>query len=143
MDEVFVCGPGDMVSSCRNALTALGVRSPIHFERFTTASSAAATRAEAIAPAGYTATVTIIQDGRRRKFQMGAADESVLAAAERAGLDLPYSCRAGVCSTCRVKLIKGKVTLQHNVALEDWELAAGFILACQARPTEPCGPCAR
>jgi ring-1,2-phenylacetyl-CoA epoxidase subunit PaaE len=57
-------------------------------------------------------------------------------AAERAGLDLPYSCRAGVCSTCRVKLIKGKVTLQHNVALEDWELAAGYILACQARPTE-------
>ena len=60
---------------------------------------------------------------------------TVLAAAERAGLDLPYSCRAGVCSTCRVKLNKGKVTLEHNVALEDWELEAGFILACQARPS--------
>ncbi len=136
IDEVFVCGPGDMVSSCREALSALGVRAPIHFERFTTETGRADTRVEAVAAAGHTATVTVIQDGRRRKFKMSADDESVLAAAERAGLDLPYSCRAGVCSTCRVKLIKGKVTLQHNVALEDWELAAGFILACQARPTE-------
>src|SRR5436190_19339670 len=113
-----------MVSSCRAALTALGVSAPIHFERFTTAGSVAVPRTGATAASGHTATVTVIQDGRRRKFHMMADDESVLAAAERAGLDLPYSCRAGVCSTCRVKLLKGKVTLQHNVALEDWELAA-------------------
>jgi len=136
VDEVFVCGPGDMVSSCRDALIALGVSAPVHFERFTAAGTVAVARSEATTASGHTATVTVIQDGRRRKFHMMADDESVLAAAERAGLDLPYSCRAGVCSTCRVKLLKGKVTLQHNVALEDWELAAGFILACQARPTE-------
>ena len=65
---------------------------------------------------------------------MSAGDESVLAAAERAGLELPYSCRSGVCSTCRVKVIEGAGTMAHNVALEDWELAAGFALACQARP---------
>jgi ring-1,2-phenylacetyl-CoA epoxidase subunit PaaE len=135
VDEVYVCGPGDMVSSCRDALGALGVHAPIHFERFTTVGGAV-TRTEAVATAGHTATVTVIQDGRRRKFNMTAEDESVLAAAERAGLDLPYSCRAGVCSTCRVKLTKGRVALQHNVALEDWELAAGFILACQAQPLE-------
>jgi ring-1,2-phenylacetyl-CoA epoxidase subunit PaaE len=135
VDEVYVCGPGDMVSSCREALSALGVHAPVHFERFTTA-TAAVRRADAVASTGHTATVTVIQDGRRRKFNMTAEDESVLVAAERAGLDLPYSCRAGVCSTCRVKLTKGSVTLQHNVALEDWELAAGFILACQARPLE-------
>ncbi len=136
VDEVFVCGPGDMVSSCRDALSALGVRAPVHFERFANPTSAALKRAEAIATTGHTATVTVIQDGRRRKFKMTADDESVLSAAERAGLDLPYSCRAGVCSTCRVKLTKGKVILQHNVALEEWELAAGFILACQARPID-------
>lgn len=134
VDEVFLCGPGDMVTSCRDALTALGVRSPIHFERFTTATSATGARPETFAAAANTATITVIQDGRRRNFKMTAEDESVLAAAERAGLDLPYSCRAGVCSTCRVKLIKGKITMAHNVALEDWELAAGFVLACQARP---------
>ncbi len=136
VDEVFVCGPGDMVSNCREALTTLGVHATIHFERFATETGRIDTPVEAAA-AGHTASVTVIQDGRRRKFKMRADDESVLAAAERAGLDLPYSCRAGVCSTCRVKLIKGKVTLQHNVALEDWELAAGYILACQARPIEP------
>ena len=78
--------------------------------------------------------MTVVQDGRRRNFKMSADDESILAAGERAGLDLPYSCRAGVCSTCRVKLVKGQVVMEHNVALEDWELSAGFILACQARP---------
>lgn len=137
VDEVFLCGPGDMVSSCREALTALGVRAPIHFERFATLSGAAARRAETVGAGAHTAEVTIVRDGRRRRFTMNADDPSVLAAAERAGLDLPYSCRAGVCSTCRVKLLKGSVTLQHNVALEDWELDAGFILACQAVPTAP------
>ncbi len=137
VDEVFVCGPGDMVTSCRDALSAMGVSAPVHFERFANPTSASLKRAEVSATTGHTATVTVIQDGRRRKFKMTADDESVLSAAERAGLDLPYSCRAGVCSTCRVKLTKGKVVLRHNVALEEWELAAGFILACQARPIEP------
>jgi ring-1,2-phenylacetyl-CoA epoxidase subunit PaaE len=134
VDEVFICGPGDMVASCRDALIGQGVQSPIHFERFTTASSSDALRPEAAATATHTAIVTVVQDGRRRNFRMSADDESILAAGERAGLDLPYSCRAGVCSTCRVKLIKGQVAMEHNVALEDWELNAGFILACQARP---------
>jgi ring-1,2-phenylacetyl-CoA epoxidase subunit PaaE len=77
----------------------------------------------------------VVQDGRRRGFSMTTEDESVLAAAERAGLELPYSCRSGVCSTCRVKVIRGTVAMTHNVALEEWELAAGYALACQARPT--------
>jgi len=135
VDEVFVCGPGDMVANCKEALVALGVHAPVHFERFTTTSGALAARAQAVAAGGAGTNVTVIQDGRRRSFRMTAEDESVLAAAERSGLDLPYSCRAGVCSTCRVKLTRGAVTLENNVALEDWELAAGYILACQARPT--------
>ena len=61
VDEVFLCGPGDMVTSCRDALTALGVRSPIHFERFTTATGATVSRAKAVATAAYTATVTVVR----------------------------------------------------------------------------------
>ena len=83
------------------------------------------------------ATVTVVMDGRRRIFDVTAADEFVLDAAGRAGIDLPFSCRAGVCSTCRAKLVRGTVTLDNNVALEDWELDAGYILCCQARPTSP------
>ena len=134
VDEAYVCGPGDMVNICREALAAVGVTAPVHFERFNTVigTTAAASRDASAASA---ATVTVIQDGRRRSFSMGHEDESVLAAAERAGLELPYSCRSGVCSTCRVKVISGTITMAHNVALEEWELAAGFALACQARPT--------
>jgi ring-1,2-phenylacetyl-CoA epoxidase subunit PaaE len=137
VDEVYVCGPGDMVNSCRGALAALGLTAPVHFERFTTGAAGSAAGAAAQPSSGKSgaATITVLQDGRRRSFEMNAGDESVLAAAERAGLELPYSCRSGVCSTCRVKVVNGTVSLAHNVALEDWELAAGYTLACQARPT--------
>lgn len=141
--EAFVCGPGDMPASCREALAAIGVKAPVHFERFATAAApgAAATAAPGAADHGAaaittaTTNITVVQDGRRRGFSMTTEDESVLAAAERAGLELPYSCRSGVCSTCRVKVIRGTVAMTHNVALEEWELAAGYALACQARPT--------
>jgi ring-1,2-phenylacetyl-CoA epoxidase subunit PaaE len=76
--------------------------------------------------------VEVVMDGRRRAFTMRTGEESILDAAARAGLDLPFSCRAGVCSTCRTKLVRGEVELAQNYALEDWELAQGFILACQA-----------
>ena len=138
VDEVFVCGPGDMVNSIREALKALGTTAPVHFERFTTTAALATAAArlpvpDATVTAG--ATVTVIQDGRRRAFTMLPTDTSVLDAAERAGLDLPFSCRAGVCSTCRARVVNGSATMTHNVALEEWELDAGFILCCQARPT--------
>ena len=137
VDAAYVCGPGDMPASCREVLAAVGVKAQVHFERFATATPAApgAAAHRAAATAGATTTVTVIQDGRRRSFSMTPEDESVLAAAERAGLELPFSCRSGVCSTCRVKVIRGTVAMAHNVALEEWELAAGYTLACQARPT--------
>ena len=138
VDEVFVCGPGDMVSSIREALHTLGTTAPVHFERFTTTAAlpSAAARAPIADAAGTAgATITVIQDGRRRAFTMLPTDASVLDAAGRAGLDLPFSCRAGVCSTCRARIVNGSATMTHNVALEDWELDAGFILCCQAHPT--------
>jgi ring-1,2-phenylacetyl-CoA epoxidase subunit PaaE len=76
-------------------------------------------------------------DGRRRAFSMHTGTESILDAAARAGIDLPFSCRAGVCSTCRTKLVRGDVDLAQNYALEDWELEQGFILACQAHAKTP------
>lgn len=79
--------------------------------------------------------VTILMDGRRRTFTMRMNDEVVLDAAARAGLELPFSCRAGVCSTCRTKVVKGAVEMEQNYALEEWEVEQGYVLACQSRVT--------
>jgi ring-1,2-phenylacetyl-CoA epoxidase subunit PaaE len=87
------------------------------------------------AGAGEDAEITVVMDGRRRRFAMPRAGEVILDAALAAGLDLPFSCRAGVCSTCRAKLLAGSAEMENNVALEDWEVEAGYILCCQARPT--------
>ena len=76
-------------------------------------------------------------DGRRRSFAMKRDDETVLDAAARAGIDLPFSCRAGVCSTCRTKVVRGEVEMAQNYALEDWELEQGYVLACQSRVKTP------
>jgi ring-1,2-phenylacetyl-CoA epoxidase subunit PaaE len=89
------------------------------------------------APDTQTAEVTVLMDGRRRTFTMKMNDDTVLDAAARAGLDLPFSCRAGVCSTCRTKVLSGKVEMDQNYALEDWELEQGYILACQSRVLTP------
>lgn len=139
VDEYYVCGPGSMVSEVTQALKTLGARGKIHFERFSTDTAAAARPAPAASPGpasgeGADVEVSVTMDGRRRTFSM-AAGGVLLDAAERSGLALPYSCRAGVCSTCRVKVVSGSATMDRNQALEDWEVQAGYVLCCQARPT--------
>src|SRR5580692_823115 len=139
-DEYFVCGPGDMVDELRNAITALNGGAPIRFERFAAAAPRPAGSAaeESVAvelPQEVLATVSVTMDGRRRTFPMAPGDASVLDAAERAGLDLPFSCRSGICATCRARITDGAAVMTHNIALEPWETDAGFVLCCQARPT--------
>ncbi len=86
---------------------------------------------------GGVAEVIVIMDGRRRSFTMSMNGETVLDAAARAGLDLPFSCRAGVCSTCRTKVVRGEVAMDQNYALEEWELEQGYVLACQSKVKTP------
>jgi ring-1,2-phenylacetyl-CoA epoxidase subunit PaaE len=83
------------------------------------------------------AEVTVLMDGRRRTFTMRMNDDTILDAAAHAGLELPFSCRAGVCSTCRTKVVSGEVEMAQNYALEDWELEQGYVLACQSRVKTP------
>lgn len=140
IDEFFICGPGTMADDLQAALAGLGAKGRVHVEHFVPESRVAApTPAGAPRPAAATpasgAEITVIMDGRRRRFAMPLGGEVILDAAGRAGLDLPFSCRAGVCSTCRAKLVSGTAEMEHNVALEDWEVEAGYILCCQARPT--------
>jgi ring-1,2-phenylacetyl-CoA epoxidase subunit PaaE len=147
--QYFVCGPGDMIEQVSATLRALGVDSArVHVEHFTVATTgaeaapgaaAAAVRSlpPSAAPAPGTAEVTVRMDGRQRSFTMRIDAETVLDAAARAGVDLPFSCRAGVCSTCRTKVVRGAVEMAQNYALEDWELAEGYVLACQSRVKTP------
>src|SRR5258707_5451676 len=138
-DEYLICGPGDMVDEVRNALKSLNGGAPIRFGRFATANSRPleilVKAPDAPAPQEILATVTVTMDGRRRSFPMAPSDASVLEAAERAGLELPFSCRSGICATCRARITDGAAVMTHNIALEPWETDAGFVLCCQARPT--------
>ncbi|MFO7854319.1 MAG: 1,2-phenylacetyl-CoA epoxidase subunit PaaE [Paracoccaceae bacterium] len=137
-DGIFLCGPGDMTDAAAEALQALGAPAGrIHFERFTPAADApppkpASDAARQAAEEG--ATVSTILDGARRSFPLRGEGETVLEAAHKAGLELPYSCAGGMCCTCRCRVVEGEAEMAVNYSLEPWEVEAGFILACQARP---------
>jgi len=139
-DGYFLCGPGTMIEAVQGALAELGVNAArIHSEHFATDAphggtpKPAAVAPSKTAPAAQVTQVTVVMDGRQRSFPVEHG-EIVLDAAERAGLELPYSCRAGVCSTCRTRVVRGTVSMMTNYALEQWELDAGYALCCQAVP---------
>jgi ring-1,2-phenylacetyl-CoA epoxidase subunit PaaE len=140
MDAYFLCGPDTMIESVREGLIGLGVeQGRIHSEHFTSDAKREVRLKPDLqqpqkAPAQAQTQVTVIMDGRRRSFDMPSDGTTVLEAAEQAGLELPYSCRAGVCSTCRTRVVRGAVTMMTNYALEPWEVEAGYVLCCQALP---------
>ena len=136
-DAVFLCGPGGMIDEVSEALRALGLPPErIRVERFGDAAAPPAPRsAEAASAAVGGVRVEVILDGARRAFTLGEGDGSVIDAAERSGLDLPWSCRGGMCCTCRCRVEEGAAEMAVNYSLEPWEVEAGFTLACQARPT--------
>lgn len=137
VDHAFVCGPATMIDEVGASLRALGIpEERIHTERFTPAEDQAPRTRRPVSPgAKPKALATITIDGIRTEGVPIAADETVLEAALRAGLDLPYSCRGGMCCTCRAKVVEGAVAMDVNYSLQHWELDAGFVLTCQSRPT--------
>ena len=137
-DGVYLCGPGDMIDDVAATLENEGVsKEAIHFERFYEDGDAprAPKSAEAQAAAEQGVTIEVILDGTRRVFEFDAQDDTVLDAAARQGLELPYSCKGGMCCTCRCKVESGSAEMAVNYSLEPWEIEAGFTLGCQARPT--------
>ena len=136
-DLAFICGPEPMMNAVAGALKAQGMpKDRIKFELFASPRPKKAKRKTG-AGAGETGEVcqaTITVDGVRRAVEIKGDDQSVLEAARAADLEAPYSCRAGVCSTCRAKLIDGEVEMEANYALEDYEVERGYILTCQSYP---------
>ncbi len=137
VDEWFLCGPYEMVSTLRKQLIAEGVsKRAVHAEVFHVESGPPVRRTP-VESAGAVAgsEVTISLDGRRSTFPLATDGASVLEAALTVRADAPFACKGGVCGTCRAKLVEGTVEMDTNWALEPDEVERGYVLTCQSHPT--------
>ena len=137
--EYLLCGPAPMIFSVRSWLMEQTVaEKKIHFELFSDPGELGRPREKTNAVIAESSEmkslVTIRLDGVSSDYQIPVQGPTILEAAIQAGADLPYACRAGVCASCRAKLVKGEVTMDQNYALADEEIEQGFILACQSHP---------
>lgn len=138
VDAFFICGPGPMMSAVEEALQANAVpKEKILIERFTTGAPSAsqAAAAAALAERAKGARISVGLDGRRTNITFDPAKGSILESARAAGLPTPYACKAGVCATCRAKVVSGTVEMKTNYGLSPAEVAQGYVLTCQAVPT--------
>ena len=135
VDHVFICGPSGMSEEIEATCREIGIaEDKIHVERFVSEFGGKPRPKQIVSPgAPPKALASLIIDGKRREVPV-AEGEAILDAALRAGMDLPFACKGGMCSTCRAKLVEGRAEMEVNYSLEPWELQAGFILTCQARP---------
>ncbi len=136
VDEAFICGPEPMIVDLAKALFEDGLpKQAIRFELFSEPTDPFFS-AWGMSDQSLTAAKVALQlDGETHEFEVNPQTESILDAALNLGIDAPHSCRGGICSTCECRLLKGKVSLTHNLVLTDADLQAGKILACQAHPT--------
>ena len=134
-DEAFICGPDTMIESVRAALEDLGLdKDVIHVERYGAPRKKAAAVAPEVPASEHDCTVTVIMDGHKKSFQMASEGPGIVDAAAEQGIELPFSCKGGVCATCRTHVREGEVRMDTNHGLEPWEVEEGFVLACQGHP---------
>ncbi len=139
--QAFICGPGPFMDAAASAVRQAGLADArVHVERFVSLPDEEAAAAALAAPravaGGADAEVLLLLDGAEHRFPC-TAGETLLEAAERHGLGLPHSCRAGMCASCMCKVEEGEVRLHHNEALDARDLARRWTLACQASPATP------
>jgi ring-1,2-phenylacetyl-CoA epoxidase subunit PaaE len=139
IDHAFLCGPGDLIETSRSTLLRLGVpHERIHVEHFTVDGmpAPAPIRTERKSEVEVVARIEIRLNGLDHVVPLQAG-ETIVEAGLRQGLEMPYSCRGGMCCTCRARLIAGQVKMDRNFSLEPWETAAGYVLTCQSHPVTP------
>lgn len=138
MDEIFICGPEEMIFTVRDFMEEQKIDSrKIHFELFTTPGQkknplSVSTASKESSDKSH---VIVKLDGRTMEFDLAPdSDDTILDAAIKLGADIPYSCRGGVCCTCKAKLLEGKVEMEMNWGLEEEEVQQGYILTCMSHP---------
>ena len=135
IDEAFVCGPASMIDEVEQALLASGVPpGHVHVERFGTPVLNGEATVVQSADDAADARITLAVDGVQREVDFLRSHGSILEAGIAAGLDLPYSCKGGMCCTCRARLVEGEVKMHKNFALEQADVEAGYVLTCQSYP---------
>jgi ring-1,2-phenylacetyl-CoA epoxidase subunit PaaE len=137
IDHAFLCGPGGLIDDGKAALLRAGVPAErIHVEYFSTDGSPVTTRPPYSAADAQEANVEILLNGTHHSIA-ARGGETIVEAGLRAGIEMPYSCRGGMCCTCRAKVTGGEVRMDTNYSLEPWELEAGYVLTCQSHPVTP------
>lgn len=137
-NEVFICGPEDMIFMIQDELVKAGLpKELVHYELFVTGlSDEDKARAERLAQQSVEGKeITIVDGGKEFHFTMTKDYDNILDAALGAGADLPFACKGGVCSTCKCEVKEGSVEMKINYALDDKEVSQNLVLSCQAVPT--------
>jgi len=139
IDEFFICGPEEMIFSVKDFLEDSGIdKKKIHFELFTTPGESDKSKVKkqksATKKEGPTSKISVKLDGIMFDFDLAFDAEPILDAALKQGADLPFSCKGGVCCTCKARLIEGEVNMEVHWGLEEEEIKQGYILTCQSHP---------
>ena len=135
IDGVYLCGPESMIKDVSESFTNHGVnKDKIHFELFTSSSSKKASKTKNTKQKSFDSLVTIQIDGDSFDLEMKSDGENILDVAQKNGADLPFACKGGVCCTCKAKVLKGKVSMEVNYALDADEVEDGYVLTCQSHP---------
>ncbi|MCD6544558.1 MAG: ferredoxin--NADP reductase [Flavobacteriaceae bacterium] len=132
-DKYFICGPEEMIDSVKESLSGHNVdKDLIKFELFTSSTK----KKEINTDLSGNTLITVVLDEEETTYQM-SQKELILNATLAQGLDAPYSCQGGVCSSCLARVTEGSAEMEKNTILNDVEVEEGLILTCQAHPTTP------
>ncbi len=136
--QIFlICGPGDMVSTLEKELIKLGVSQEMILTEYFTPPQLAETKPILLSADQENHVIRIKNNKKWHTIHIKNNQEVILDLGLKQGIDLPYSCKSGVCSTCQAKLIKGEVRMDNNYVLSDKELQLGMILTCQSHALTP------